>query len=389
MSGDRVATGPGAGVDVHAMLLPLWRGMVAYRVAALLYAGVNAVRFADRYAHPLGGLAVLAAMVAWTGWTSVRYLRGAPRLAGVDLAVTVVLTLTTVVVEQPDRIAAGAPVLTTIWSAGAVLAVAVASGVRGGLVAGAVSAVALLVVRRTVDGPLLYDVQLLLVVGVAVGLAADTMRRSARRLQEAIATEAATAERERLARDIHDGVLQVLAAVKRRGGALGTDGAELARLAGDQEVSLRRLITTGPVTPPAPGDAGPVDLRAPLAAVLPSRASLALPPGPVLDRPGTVAGVVAAVREAVANAERHAPDSGLWVLLEDEDDAVTVTVRDDGPGIADGRLAEAEADGHLGVASSIRARVRELGGTTSLVTAPGRGVEWEIRVPRVREGEPA
>jgi 1-acyl-sn-glycerol-3-phosphate acyltransferase len=53
----------------------------------------------------------------------------------------------------------------------------------------------------------------------------------------------ATRERERLARDIHDSVLQVLALVKRRGAGLDGEAGELARLAGEQEAALRTLVT--------------------------------------------------------------------------------------------------------------------------------------------------
>lgn len=60
-----------------------------------------------------------------------------------------------------------------------------------------------------------------------------------------------------------------------------------------------------------------------------------------------------------------------------------MTVRDEGPGIPEGRLAEAEAEGRLGVAQSIRGRVRELGGTAALSTG-SFGTEWEITVPRER-----
>nr|WP_246421728.1 hypothetical protein [Nocardiopsis mwathae] len=72
----------------------------------------------------------------------------------------------------------------------------------------------------------------------------------------------------------------------------------------------------------------------------------------------------------------------MWLLVEDEEDAATVTVRDDGPGTAEGRIAEAESDGRLGIARSIRGRVRDLGGDTVIVTAPGEGTEIEMRVPR-------
>jgi hypothetical protein len=61
-----------------------------------------------------------------------------------------------------------------------------------------------------------------------------------------VAAEAAALERERLARAVHDGVLQVLGYLRRRGGELGGDAGELGRLAGEQEFALRTLLTTGP-----------------------------------------------------------------------------------------------------------------------------------------------
>ena len=143
-------------------------------------------------------------MAVWTLVTSVAYLRGARRLAVVDLVVTVLATTSTLVIDEPARIAAGGPVITTVWSAGAVLAVAIAFGIRPAVGAVAVSAAALWVTCRALDAALLSDIQLLLVAGVAVGFAAVAMRRSPVRLQEAIATEAAAAERERLAWELRE-----------------------------------------------------------------------------------------------------------------------------------------------------------------------------------------
>src|SRR5690606_3051655 len=91
---------------------------------------------------------------------------------------------------------------------------------------------------------------LLLMAGLVVGHVVKLARDAEARLARAVELEAATRERERLARRIHDSVLQVLAMVKRRGGELGGEAAELGRLAGEQEAALRALIGA---SPPAAG----------------------------------------------------------------------------------------------------------------------------------------
>ncbi|MFD0443738.1 ATP-binding protein [Streptomyces indonesiensis] len=93
--------------------------------------------------------------------------------------------------------------------------------------------------------------------------------------------------------------------------------------------------------------------------------------------------MAAAVGASLDNVRVHAgEDAHAWILLEDEPDAVMVTVRDDGPGIPEGRLADAEAEGRLGVALSIRGRLRDLGGTAEWISAPGQGTEVELTVPK-------
>jgi signal transduction histidine kinase len=79
--------------------------------------------------------------------------------------------------------------------------------------------------------------------------------------------------------------------------------------------------------------------------------------------------------------ERHVgPDARAWVLLEGWPDRVEISVRDEGPGIPEGRLETAEAEGRLGVSQSIRGRVTDLGGTATLTTG-AHGSEWELVVP--------
>ncbi|WP_180923647.1 hypothetical protein [Nocardioides marinisabuli] len=69
------------------------------------------------------------------------------------------------------------------------------------------------------------------------------------------------------------------------------------------------------------------------------------------------------------------------VLLEDLPDRVEVSVRDEGPGIPEGRLEQAEAEGRMGVSGSVRGRLHDLGGSATLTTG-SFGTEWELVVPR-------
>jgi signal transduction histidine kinase len=224
---------------------------------------------------------------------------------------------------------------------------------------------------------------LLLVAGAAIGglgfahLLAS--RRAERKQAEQIRREAAAAERDRLARPIHDGVLQVLAMVQRQGAESGDRDSQLATLAAEQEVALRRLLS-GAVDPPG----GPrQDLRLRLQALASPAVAVAAPADTVLLSARTVVELTAAVQAALDNVRRHAgPGAQTWILLEDEGDGVRVSIRDDGVGFPPERLAEAADTGRLGVAQSMRGRIADLGGTTAIHSRPGEGTEVEFWVPR-------
>jgi len=110
---------------------------------------------------------------------------------------------------------------------------------------------------------------------------------------------------------------------------------------------------------------------------------VSLPAGPVLLESEVAQELYGAAGNALDNVTAHAgPDARAYVLVEDLGAAVTVTVRDDGPGIAPGRLAAAAAEGRMGVAKSIVGRLESLGGTARLHTGPDSGTEWELTVPR-------
>jgi len=189
----------------------------------------------------------------------------------------------------------------------------------------------------------------------------------------------------------------VLALVQRRGRELGGEAAELGRLAGEQERRLRALVAGEAARPggvAAPGGsagapAGAVDLGQLLRTVVADRsyATLAAPAPPVIVGRHEANEVVAAAAEALENVRRHAGDGArAWVLVEEEAAQVTVTVRDDGAGVPESRLSAARAEGRLGVAQSILARMRALGGEASISSVPGQGTEVELRLPRTTAG---
>jgi signal transduction histidine kinase len=356
--------------------------VAVFRLLTLAYAvGVNLYDLPNA-AGPAALLAVLALLAGWSGlsiWAYPRAGRWRPLVLAADAVITLLAIGSTVFVESPERIAAGEPTVPMVWSACVVLAWGLAWGVAGGLAAATLVSLANMVQRGGASDLTLNNIVLLFLAGAVVGYVASLGRRAERTLAEGVRMQAATAERERIGRHIHDGVLQVLALVQRRGAGLGGDGAELARLAGEQEVALRAFVTS---RQSGPRDDGRVDLRALLADPSP-HVHLSAPATAVLLPAGPAAELAAAVRAALHNVTTHVgPEAEAWVLVEDTGPEVVVTVRDDGPGIPPGRLAAAAAEGRLGVAQSVLGRIRDLDGTAEIVTAPGQGTEVELRVPR-------
>lgn len=371
------------------IMTPLWRGVVVLRIVTAAFAIAMIIAHHDGYARPGLGWAVLAGIALWTVVTCLAYSYDVTRRIHVivtDLLVTLALLGTSALVLSPEQlteVTQRTPLLTTVWACGPVVAAAVHAGPIAGALVGVAVAVVNVWVRGFFSTDLARDTILLVGTGFVLGLAAAAARRATEQLRRAARTEAATAERERLARSIHDSVVQVLARVRARGGQLDGEAGELARLAGEQEIALRSLFFAAP-----PGATGEQDLAAALQLLASPRVEVSVPatavPLPACD----VEELVAVVREALANTARHGgPAARSWVLVEDLGEEVVLTVRDDGVGIEDGQLADAEVGGRMGVSRSIRGRVADVGGTLTLDTGPGRGTEWEVRLARIRLGQ--
>jgi signal transduction histidine kinase len=364
---------------------PLWRAAQVFRLLSCLYALGFQVAVNDDLDRPAIGWLLFAVLIAWSIACAVAYLQGfgrRPAWVLAELVIVVALMLSTEFVASEQWALNNQSWPTTLWATNATISAAILFGpiygMLGGLVVVAASTMA--------KGVLNYDlgrnatVVIELAVGLGVGMAAQTARRAHADLERAAKLAARTEERARLSRQVHDGAIQVLALVSRRGREIGGETAELAELAGEQERALRRLVSSADAEPRI-GEM--TDIGALLRQRASDRVSVSVPADPVLLDAAVAEELSAAAGNALDNAAAHAgPDARAYVLLEDLGETVTVSIRDDGVGIADGRLEEAIGEGRFGIAKSIVGRMKWLGGSAKLNTGPGCGTEWELTIPR-------
>ncbi|WP_148575080.1 MacS family sensor histidine kinase [Nocardioides caldifontis] len=378
-----VRPGPDPEAAADQVETTLFRALGVLRLVVLVYAlALNLARF-EEFTRPRLLLVLLGVMVVWTGFVSWAF--DAPRRRGLplyvaDLGVAVGLLLCTPLVESEAMLERHASTVPTFWVIPAVLAWAVGRHWVQALGAAAVLSLADLSVRVEAAGRTWGNIFLLLLAAGVVAYSTRTLRVAVEIRARAEREAAAHAERLRLARAVHDGVLQVLALVQRRGTEAGGSMAEVGRLAGEQEAALRALVQAQDHVDAVDTGGGSVDLLE----LLPAAPYTVSGPGRPVPMPAPRARELAAVVAAcLDNVRRHVgEDAPAWVLVEDLGGSVVVTVRDEGPGIPPGRLDEAEREGRLGVRESIRGRVADLGGEARLVSAPGQGTEWELVVPR-------
>lgn len=243
------------------------------------------------------------------------------------------------------------------------------------------------------------------VVGVAalaavVGLAAVwivMLRRQVRRqlavIEGNLQAEAVAEERRRIAREFHDSVNQGLAAATLRLDAAAyrlTD--ERSKTVLDRQ---RRLLTTlqaearefiWDLRDPVHADAPLAEaLEAQLEFLDPSAALVIdfVPPAggvdPAAGLPADVRHqIVRIVREAVANAVRHAKASRIVVRLAAADSGgLTIEIADDGTGFD--VAARAAAEGHFGI-RGMQERARRIGGSLTVESRPGSGTRVTLAV---------
>jgi signal transduction histidine kinase len=210
-------------------------------------------------------------------------------------------------------------------------------------------------------------------------------RAAARRLAEAEAEQrqAAVAERQRLARELHDvsahhltSIVVTATAAQRLAGRrpeLATEAREFAARTGRETLAaLQRLVAVMRTAEP---DA-PQPVRARLEELAAGFVRLGQPVtcqlGPTIgDRVGEV--VFGIAREALTNALRYAPGAEVRLLVEERDGAVELRVEDDGAGAPANAVPLGSGRGLDGM----RERAEAVGGTLDAGPRPDGG--WRVR----------
>src|SRR5215471_8264606 len=251
----------------HPMPLLL---VLALRWIALAWTAAVGILSGQVQRPALGGAALLG-LVAWTAWLTVSRPRRIGPVLAVDLATAVGLVLVSALVLPREQVLTDHPSLDGVYPLAVVATWAVVWEVRGGLAAGLAVAAALPVAYALNGAPpagISFLQQLELVAraagpalaGVTVGAAAAQLEQLAVRSARWTVRETQLAERERLAADIHDDVLQELGRARKRTRELaeagGADAGDLRVLAGDLERQERTLrMLTQPAPRPAEGRA--------------------------------------------------------------------------------------------------------------------------------------
>jgi len=199
-------------------------------------------------------------------------------------------------------------------------------------------------------------------------------------------------ERERIAMDLHDGVIQSLYAVglglAARERALRDGAADDARDALQNAISqinqviqeIRNYIVE--LRPEELGDRGLMAGLAELAGQL--RANGLLCPALNLDpsagdlvSPDAAGNLLYIAHEAISNVIRHADASEASISVTADEGRLKLTIRDDGHGFDPERTGRRTGDGLRNMAE----RARALGARFTISSAPGQGTELSLEMP--------
>lgn len=194
--------------------------------------------------------------------------------------------------------------------------------------------------------------------------------------QSLLADDAKTAERMRVAREVHDAIGHGLTAASlhlqlaaRAGGASDAVSAAQAAVKGTL-ADVRGLVRV--MRSEASVDLGTA-LRALCAGIAEPEITLTLPARLRVSDPARAHALFRCAQEALTNALRHADARHVFIDVE-EADGLRLTVRDDGAGADEVQMGSGLA--------GLRERIAEMHGTLTIETKPGKGLTLRATLPR-------
>ncbi|HEY3709904.1 MAG TPA: sensor histidine kinase [Amycolatopsis sp.] len=206
------------------------------------------------------------------------------------------------------------------------------------------------------------------------------------------------AERERLAREIHDTLAQGLSSIQLllRAAARDLPSVNAARYveqarqaAADNLAEARRFVAA--LTPPALDDTTLAGALARLCATTSARHRITARfhlTGDVVPLPTAhEAALLRIAQAALANTVRHAQATTAEVTLSYLGDEVSLDVVDDGTGFDPARLLAPDAGSGFGLAA-MRTRTQALGGTVTIESGTGHGTALAARLPLLATAQP-
>jgi signal transduction histidine kinase len=351
------------------------RALVALRVVGFVWAVAAVLVSTDQLTRPAIAIGLLVVAGVITAAPLPRSVREGKQLGGdwlvAELVTGFALAASTGIVYEHNGVGPSSiATLGGMWPLVGVLAAGVRWGGKAGALAGAWFGLARLVGSVTAsdgwpDASQTFSVASTAILSIVAGVLAAATLRWAGTLE---ARAAMAAARERLAREVHDGVLQTLAAIEAR-----TSDPDAARLARAEARRVREHLF-GANTTGRSLDAALTEVLGAVEDRFGVRCELAVVEH--VDLPDDLCRrLVGAVGEAATNAAKHG-GVGCTVLVLPDDDGITVTVHDEGVGFD----PDATEQG-VGLRSSVHARISEVGGTVDVDSAPGRGCEVRLWLP--------
>ncbi|MET0282616.1 MAG: GAF domain-containing sensor histidine kinase [Steroidobacteraceae bacterium] len=219
-----------------------------------------------------------------------------------------------------------------------------------------------------------------------------TLALAMKRLMHSAHQAAVLAERNRMGREIHDGLAQAFTGILMQLGAAEeqAEGSPLVvvmnrirDIAREGLTEARRsVLALRPDEQPRPGGLELALRQLAERSTAPGRLSSTFHGGGATGLPPEHEHALLRIaQEAVINAVRHGKPGNIEIHLTSSDDEVLLCIRDDGQGMQ--RVPELYASQGFGL-SNMRERAETLGGRWELDSEPGAGTRVSVRIPRAK-----